>query len=69
MTDYDAPRQAASADLDDGTVTDLKTRRTERRSGVTDIGEPDVIGSSYFVGLDLLTGDGEELSFSIEPRQ
>ena len=69
MTDYDAPRHPVPADQDDDTVADLKTRRTERRSGAADIGEADVTASNYLSGLDVVSGDVEEYAVAIQPRQ
>lgn len=69
MTDYDAPRHPVPADQDDDTVTELKTRRTERRSGAGDIGEAAVTASNYLSGLDVVGGDVEEFDVTIHPRQ
>lgn len=69
MTDYDAPRYPAPDGPSDDTVSDLKTRRTERRSGATDIGEPGVARSSYFASLDPVGGAEQELPVSVQPKQ
>lgn len=59
MADYDAPRNPVPPGEVDDTVTELRNRRTERRFGATDIGEPDAAASSYFAALDVIDDAGE----------
>jgi hypothetical protein len=68
-TDYDAPRNPVPAGQDDETISDLKTRRTERRSGATDIGEPEATAAGYLGGLDVVDETGDELTVAIHPKQ
>jgi hypothetical protein len=68
-TDYDAPRNLVESDQDDATVTNLKIRRTQRRSGATDIGEPVVAVSYYCADLDVIDESGGELTLPVLPKQ
>ena len=69
MTDYDAPRHPTPVDDEQSTLIDLKTRHTERRAGVTDVGEAEVLTtSSYAVTLDVVSDDDGELSLPVQPQ-
>ena len=70
MTDYDAPRHPVAADAEQEALIDLKTRRTEARSGVADVGEAEVVTTSgYAVTLDVVGEDGDDLSVPVQPQR
>lgn len=68
-TDYDALRQRDVDEPGDDTLASLQTRRTERRSGVSDIGEAEVARTDGFASGDELRGFDEDLSLSVVPTQ
>ncbi|MGV9871099.1 DUF4193 domain-containing protein [Rhodococcus koreensis] len=65
-TDYDAPRRTRPEEPDDDALDELQTRRGDRRSGVPDVDEPDVIESFELPGADL---SGEELNVRVIPKR
>ena len=68
-TDYDAPRERDVEQSGDSTLAEFKTRRTESRTGVSDIGEAELVGSPGLAGLDTLQWPDDDLSVTIVPRQ
>jgi hypothetical protein len=68
MTDYDAPRQRDVDEADEPVLSDLKTRRTEGRSGVSDVGETEVAESDGLAIVDTPGWVDDEVGVFV-PRQ
>ncbi|MFD5432961.1 DUF4193 domain-containing protein [Kitasatospora sp. NPDC127067] len=63
-TDYDAPRR--TEDDNEESLEELKSRRDERRPGVTGLDETEEAESMELPGADL---SGEELTIRVLPEQ
>jgi hypothetical protein len=64
-TDYDAPRKAEE-ELGEGSLGELKTRRTDKPVAVVDEDETDLAAGYELPGADL---SGEELTVQVMPAQ
>jgi Domain of unknown function (DUF4193) len=64
-TDYDAPRKSEE-DLNEDSIEELKTRRTEKPSAVVDEDETELAEGYELPGADL---SGEELLVQVMPAQ
>ena len=64
-TDYDAPRKSEE-DLNEDSIEELKSRRTEKPSAVVDEDETDLAEGYELPGADL---SGEELLVRVMPAQ
>ncbi|MGO1315812.1 MAG: DUF4193 domain-containing protein [Cellulomonadaceae bacterium] len=64
-TDYDAPRKSEE-DLSEDSIEELKTRRSDKSSGVVDEDEAEAAEGFELPGADL---SDEELSVRVLPRQ
>ena len=64
-TDYDAPRKSEE-DLNEDSIEELKSRRTEKPSAVVDEDETDLAEGYELPGADL---SGEELPVRVMPAQ
>ena len=64
-TDYDAPRKSEE-DLNEDSIEELKSRRTEKPSAVVDEDETDLAEGYELPGADL---SGEELLVRVLPAQ
>lgn len=64
-TDYDAPRKSEE-DLNEDSIEELKSRRTEKPSAVVDEDETDLAEGYELPGADL---SGEELLVQVMPAQ
>jgi hypothetical protein len=64
-TDYDAPRKSEE-DLNEDSIEELKTRRTDKPTAVVDEDESDLAEGYELPGADL---SGEELQVRVLPAQ
>lgn len=64
-TDYDAPRKT-DEEINEDSIEELKTRRTDKNSGKVDEDETEAAESYELPGADL---SNEELSVRVLPRQ
>ncbi|MGO4491331.1 DUF4193 domain-containing protein [Arthrobacter sp. 2YAF22_2] len=64
-TDYDAPRKTEE-DLNEDSIEELKSRRTDKPSAVVDVDETDLAEGYELPGADL---SGEELLVRVLPAQ
>ena len=64
-TDYDAPRKSEE-DLNEDSIEELKTRRSDKPTAVVDVDETDLAEGYELPGADL---SGEELQVRVLPAQ
>ena len=64
-TDYDAPRKT-DEDVEQSSIQELKTRRSDESSGAVDQDETEAAEGFELPGADL---SGEELTVRVLPRQ